>query len=100
MAGKGIVDNMPASQKYPYPTSEQPNDLTDEDLHFLSLYTGQKNLHLLREHVIKIWRSVKDTVQPPSNGRDAQARAGSSQMSGLSLSVCCCSFGSTDASRS
>ncbi len=63
MAATGIVDDMPASQKYPYSTSEQPNDLTDEDLHFLSLYTGQKDLHLLREHVIKIWRSVKDTVQ-------------------------------------
>ena len=54
---------MPASQKYPYPTSEEPNDLTDEDLQFLSLYTGQQDLHLLREHVLEIWRSVKGKVQ-------------------------------------
>ena len=63
MATTGLVDDMPASQKYPYPTSEEPNDLTDEDLDFLSLYTGQKDLHLLREHVVKIWRSVKAAVQ-------------------------------------
>ena len=82
MAAKGIVDDMPASQKYPYPTSEQPNNLTDEDLRFLSLYTSQKDLNLLREHVIKIWRSVKDTVHPSPNDMDGRTPATTSRLIG------------------
>ena len=80
MAAKGIVDDMPASQKYPYPTSDQPNNLTDEDLQFLSLYTGQKDLHLLREHVIKIWRSVKHTVHLLPNDIDGRPQAEPSRL--------------------
>lgn len=62
MATTGIVDEMPPTQLYPYSTPEQPKHVTDEDLLFLSLYSGQKDLDKLRQHVIKVWRSVKDTV--------------------------------------
>ena len=62
MSTSGILDVVPDGQKYPYATPEQPNKLSDDDLHFLSLYTGQKDLDKLREHVLKVWRSLKDQV--------------------------------------
>lgn len=99
MAPAGLVDDMPASQKYPYATSEQPNDLTDEDLQFLSIYTGQKDLGALREHVIRIWRSVKDTVQRfmfPSAGQALRQRA---RLNNHGPFLSFCSSGCTDAFR-
>ena len=62
MPTSGILDVVPDGQKYPYATPEQPNKLSDYDLQFLSLYTGQKNLDKLRQHVPKVWRSLKDQV--------------------------------------
>lgn len=63
MSTSSILDVIPDGQKYPYATPEQPNKLSDYDLQFLSLYTGQKDLDKLREHVLKVWRSLKDQVQ-------------------------------------
>ena len=48
------------AQSYPYTVTEEPRDLSDEDLSFLSEYTGQKDLDKLRAHVVGVWRSVKD----------------------------------------
>ena len=44
---------------YPYAVTEEPRSLSDEDLAFLSRYTGVKDLDKLRKHVLEVWRSVK-----------------------------------------
>ena len=65
MATPALLDDASESQPYPYATPEQPKELSDKDLKFLSLYTGERDLDKLRAHVFVIWRSVKDTVGPP-----------------------------------
>ena len=62
MATPALLDDVTESQPYPYATPEQPKELSDQDLKFLSLYTGERDLNKLRAHVFAIWRSVKDTV--------------------------------------
>lgn len=64
MATPALLDDASESQPYPYATPEQPKELSDRDLKFLSLYTGERDLDKLRAHVFAIWRSVKDTVGP------------------------------------
>ena len=36
-----------------------PRDITDTDLHFLSDYTGERDLAALRQHVLDVWHAVK-----------------------------------------
>ena len=48
------------AQSYPYTVTEEPRDLPDDDLCFISEYTGEKDLDKLRAHVVAVWRSVKD----------------------------------------
>ena len=62
MAGPALLEDVAVSQPYPYATPEQPKVLSDQDLKFLSHYTGERDLAKLRAHVFAIWRSVKDTV--------------------------------------
>jgi hypothetical protein len=49
--------------EYPYETPDEPRKLTDDDLAFLSRYTGEKDLDKLRNHVISVWKSVKSKVR-------------------------------------
>lgn len=42
---------------------EQPKELTDDDLTFLSNYTGRTDLDALRQHVYSVQRSTTDTVR-------------------------------------
>lgn len=72
MPTSGILDNVPASL-YPYATPEQPNHLTDDSLAFLSDYTGHNDLGKLREHVLLIWRNVKETVRRARSFTDHRA---------------------------
>ncbi len=44
---------------YPHAVTEEPRDLSEQDLAFLSAYTGQKDMQKLQEHVVSVWRSVK-----------------------------------------
>ena len=44
---------------YPYAVSEEPRELSEQDLAFLSAYTGQKDMQKLQEHVVSVWRTVK-----------------------------------------
>ena len=62
MATPALLEDVTESRPYPYATPEQPKELSDQDLKFLSLYTGETDLDKLRAHVFAIWRSVKDTV--------------------------------------
>ena len=45
----------------PY-ASEPPRDISDEELRFLSNYTGEHDLATLRQHVLKVWAEVKEKV--------------------------------------
>ncbi|KAK9837326.1 hypothetical protein WJX81_006410 [Elliptochloris bilobata] len=36
-----------------------PRELTDDELKFLSDYTGERDLVALRQHVLRVWRDVK-----------------------------------------
>lgn len=47
---------------YPYATPDEPRDISDEDLAYLSRYTGEKDLDKLRAQVITVWKSVKSKV--------------------------------------
>ena len=51
------------STPYPYEVTEDPRSLSDEDLAFLSKYTGVKDYDQLRKHVLEVWRSVKAQVR-------------------------------------
>ncbi len=45
----------------PY-ASGPPRDISDEELQFLSNYTGERDLVALRQHVLKVWAEVKAKV--------------------------------------
>ena len=83
MATPALLDDVTESQPYPYATPEQPKKLSDQDLKFLSLYTGERDLDKLRAHVFAIWRSVKDTV-----GFNSSHRRIRTLTTGISQSSC------------
>ncbi len=39
-----------------------PRNISDEELQFLSNYTGERDLVALRRHVLKVWAEVKAKV--------------------------------------
>lgn len=55
------MGNQGGQTPYPYEVSDQPPELSDQDLAFISSYTG-KDLDELRVHVISVWRAVKAKV--------------------------------------
>ena len=46
----------------PY-ADDAPRELTDEELSFLSEYTGERDLAALRQHVLRVWHDVKAKVR-------------------------------------
>ena len=54
-------------QKY-YKTTDEPRELTCDDLAFVSQYTG-KSPDDLRQHVINVWRTTKEQVRISSVDR-------------------------------
>ena len=52
MAGSETVHRAPYAD-------DAPRELTDEELSFLSDYTGERDLPALRQHVLSVWRDVK-----------------------------------------
>ena len=52
MAGSEAVHRAPYAD-------DAPRELTDEELSFLSDYTGERDLPALRQHVLSVWRDVK-----------------------------------------
>jgi len=51
-----------APPRAPY-ADDPPREITDEDLSFLSDYTGERDLAVLRRHVLKVWAAVKAKVR-------------------------------------
>lgn len=51
-----------APPRAPY-ADDPPREITDEDLSFLSEYTGERDLAVLRTHVLKVWAAVKAKVR-------------------------------------
>lgn len=47
-----------AVRRAPY-ADDAPRELTDDDLNFLSDYTGERDLAALRQHVLRVWHDVK-----------------------------------------
>ena len=54
-------------QKY-YKTTDEPRELTCDDLAFVSQYTGKSPADL-RQHVINVWRTTKEQVRISSVDR-------------------------------
>ena len=52
MAGSEAVHRAPYAD-------DAPRELTDEELSFLSDYTGERDLPALRQHVLSVWHDVK-----------------------------------------
>ena len=53
-------------QKDYYKVTDQPRELSADDLAFLARYTG-KPPHTLRPHVIDVWRSTKEQARARSD---------------------------------
>ena len=52
MAGSEAIPRAPYAD-------DAPRELTDEELSFLSDYTGERDLPALRQRVLSVWRDVK-----------------------------------------
>lgn len=54
--------HMACSVEVPYPVSDEPRSLTDDDFKFLMAYTGCYDRDVLQHRVLSVWREVKSKV--------------------------------------
>lgn len=57
---------MAEQHKYPYDVTEEPPELSEKNLCFMSQYTGEKDVDSMRARVLSVWRAAKSKV--PSKG--------------------------------